>query len=221
MARGKAMKGRPDLQGSLELDAHITVTAAKLFIEHGYEGVSMEQVAVAAGAGKQSLYRRYPNKKAMFREVFTNFLMKDVMERYAEQLAMLTAARSEPAGDSLEQLREIAKMVFDFTLERETVEVFRLFVGERNRFPELKIEIRRMIEIVEDEIMQHIRLAQSAGLIREAPDEHAARGFMALLSEGPLARALLELPSMETSAARDRYFDGAWNVFTDAVRARR
>ena len=39
MARRELKKGRPDLQGSIELDAHLIATAAKLFVDQGYEGV--------------------------------------------------------------------------------------------------------------------------------------------------------------------------------------
>jgi AcrR family transcriptional regulator len=205
----------------MALDAHLTETAARLFIEHGYEGVSMEQVAAAAGAGKQSLYRRYSGKEALFREVFTNNLIREVMARHAEQVALFAASRSLPNKDPLEQLHRIARSLFDFILERKTVEVFRLFVGERNRFPELRTEIRQMVDVVEEEIMQQIRIARSSGLIRKAPDQHAARSFMALICEGPLARALLELPSLEAQAGRDEYFDGAWKAFKDTVGAAR
>jgi AcrR family transcriptional regulator len=50
-------------------------TAARLFAEHGYEGTSMDQVAAAAGAGKQSLYRRYANKADLFNVVFSKYVI--------------------------------------------------------------------------------------------------------------------------------------------------
>ena len=216
MARRELKKGRPDLQGSIELDAHLIATAAKLFVDQGYEGVSMGQIAAAAGAGKQSLYRRYANKEALFKAVFTNFLMKHVMTRAEHNLAMLAQDPTEAEND-LEALHRIARLTFDFMTDRETVEVFRLYVGERCRFPGLKLDIRRMTQDVEDQIARRIRSAQDAGLIREDIDQHAARSFMALLNEGPLVHALMELPSVETEADRERYFEGAWKAFVDSV----
>jgi AcrR family transcriptional regulator len=220
MTRAEIKKGRPDLQGSMELDVHLMETAAKLFVEQGYEGVSMGQIAAAAGAGKQSLYRRYPNKEALFKSVFTNFLMKHVMARAQQNLATLAEQDSPETQSDLEELHRIARLTFDFITDKDTVEVFRLYMAERCRFPELKNEIRRMTRDVESQITRRIRLAQEAGLIRKDIGHHAALGFMALLNEGPLVHALMELPSVATEAARERYFEGAWTAFVDAVAVR-
>lgn len=220
MARAEPKKGRPDLQGSMDLDAHLMETAAKLFVEQGYEGVSMGQIAAAAGAGKQSLYRRYPNKETLFKSVFTNFLMKKVMARSERNIATLAEQDSLESETDLEALHRIARLTFDFVTDKETVEVFRLYMAERCRFPDLKSDIRRMTRDVESQITRRIRLAQAAGLIRDDIGQHAALGFMALLNEGPLVHALMELPSMATEAARDRYFEGAWTAFVDAVGVR-
>jgi AcrR family transcriptional regulator len=220
MARREPKKGRPDLQASIELDAHLMATAAKLFVDQGYEGVSMGEIAAAAGAGKQSLYRRYANKEALFKAVFTNFLMKHVMTRAEQNLALLAAQDSPNAENDLEALHRIARVTFDFITARETVEVFRLYLAERCRFPGLKDDIRRMTQDVEDQIARRIRLAQDAGLVREDIDQHAARSFMALLNEGPLVHALMELPSMESEAARNVYFASAWKAFVDSVGVR-
>jgi AcrR family transcriptional regulator len=217
VARTEPKKGRPDLQGSLELDAHLMATAAKLFIEHGYEGTSMGQIVTAAGAGKQSLYRRYANKEALFKEVFTNLMMKNVMARCAEQMAMFGTETSLNAPNGLETLHLFARQSFNFMLERETVETFRLFVAERNRFPDLKTDIRNMIQGLEDEITRHIRRAQDSGFVRADLDRHISRSFMALFNEGPMVQALLELPSIEEESSRERYFDSAWKTFVDSV----
>ncbi len=220
MARTEPKKGRPDLQGSMELDAHLMATAAKLFIERGYEGTSMGQIVAAAGAGKQSLYRRYANKEVLFKEVFTNFVLKNIIARSGEQLETLGAEGGLDAENGLETLHKIARQSFDFMLEPETVETFRLFVAERSRFPDLKEHVRQMIQGIEDEITRHIRRAQADGLIRTDIDQDISRSFMALINEGPLVQALLELPSLATEENRRRYFDSAWQAFIDAVAVR-
>jgi AcrR family transcriptional regulator len=220
MARAEPKKGRPDLQGSLELDAHLMATAARLFIEHGYEGTSMGQIVAAAGAGKQSLYRRYANKEALFKEVFTNFVMRNIIARSNEQLAMFRDEVCRDHKNGLDALHDIARQSFHFMLERETIETFRLFVAERGRFPELKEHVRNMIRGIEDEITRHIRRAQDTGYIRDDIDRDISRNFMALINEGPLVNALLELPSLETEVGRERYFASAWKAFIDAVAVR-
>jgi AcrR family transcriptional regulator len=216
----RSKKGRPDLQGSMKLDAHLMETAAKLFIEHGYEGTSIGQIVAAAGAGKQSLYRRYANKEALFNEVFTNFMIKKIMERCAEQLATIGPNAGLDDANVLETLHRFARQSFDFMLERETVETFRLFVAERSRFPDLRDQIRQMIQLIENEIARHIQRAQQAGLIRTEVDPGISRSFMALINEGPMVQALLNLPSLETEAGRELYFNSAWKTFIDSVAVR-
>lgn len=220
MARTEPKKGRPDLQGSMELDAHLMATAAKLFIEQGYEGTSMGQIVAAAGAGKQSLYRRYANKEVLFKEVFTNFVMKRIIARCNEQMVMFGSETDLDAPNSLDTLYNIAQKSFNFMLERETIETFRLFVAERGRFPDLKDDVQQMIQGLEDEITRHIRRAQRSELIRTDIDQNISRIFMALINEAPLVQALLELPSISTEELRQRYFETAWKTFIDSVSLR-
>ncbi len=220
MARAEPKKGRPDLQASIELDAHLMATAAKLFIENGYEGTSMGQIVAAAGAGKQSLYRRYANKEILFKDVFTNFVMKNIMERCRVQLLMFDSQDNVDEKDSLNTLHTIALKSFNFMIERETVETFRLFVAERNRFPDLKEQIQQMIEEREEQITKHIRRAQISGFIRPDIDQHTSRSFMALINEGPMIHALLDLPTLSTVENQKIYFDSAWKAFIDSVAVR-
>jgi AcrR family transcriptional regulator len=48
-----------------ETDAAILRATQDLLIEHGFEGMTVEMVARAAGTGKAALYRRWPSKSAL------------------------------------------------------------------------------------------------------------------------------------------------------------
>jgi AcrR family transcriptional regulator len=217
MARTKPKKGRPDLQGSMELDTHLMATAAKLFIANGYEGTSMGQIAAAAGAGKQSLYRRYPNKEALFEDVFVNFIMKKILTRNSDQIRILDREGSREDENGLETLHEVARQSFNFILEQETIDTFRLFIAEQSRFPELNQQVRNMIQAMEENITKCLQKARNSGFIRTNIDQGISRNFMALINAGPLIQALIDFPSLEDEKQRERYFEGAWKTFTDAV----
>lgn len=47
------------------LDHDILAAALELFVEHGVDGVSIEQVARKAGVGKVTVYRRFPTKEEL------------------------------------------------------------------------------------------------------------------------------------------------------------
>ncbi|HVE67443.1 MAG TPA: TetR/AcrR family transcriptional regulator [Solirubrobacteraceae bacterium] len=73
--------------------AQLLEVGARLFTEHGYDGVSMSRVASAAGISKGLLYHYFPGKREFF--VAT-------LEAAADELRNLTVA--DPALPPLEQL---------------------------------------------------------------------------------------------------------------------
>jgi AcrR family transcriptional regulator len=54
--------GRPR---SAEADAAILAAALDLFVELGFDGMSVEAVAARAGVGKTTIYRRWPTKEEL------------------------------------------------------------------------------------------------------------------------------------------------------------
>ncbi|MGD9807545.1 MAG: TetR/AcrR family transcriptional regulator [Deferribacterales bacterium] len=53
----------------MEKQRLILAAAEKLFLEKGYRASSMDSVAEEAGVTKQTVYRYYPSKEELFREV--------------------------------------------------------------------------------------------------------------------------------------------------------
>lgn len=58
--------GRPSAIESQQLDEHVKACALDLFLDHGFDGVTMEAVAKAADITKRSLYARYSDKSQLF-----------------------------------------------------------------------------------------------------------------------------------------------------------
>src|ERR1700680_581194 len=61
--------GRPSLEQAKQLHGRILDAAADLFCERGYGETSIEAIATHAGIGKLTLYRRFPDKAALFQAV--------------------------------------------------------------------------------------------------------------------------------------------------------
>ena len=82
MANGSSIRRRP---GQLRED--IVAAATKLFLESGFDGTSMRDIAAAAGTTQAMLYRHFPGKADLFKEtVLTPF-----QEFVAEFLATVRA----------------------------------------------------------------------------------------------------------------------------------
>src|SRR5277367_1585929 len=61
--------GRPR---SEEIHKAILQTTFDLVLRNGFRAVSVESIAAAAGAGKATIYRRWPNKAAVVMDAFTS-----------------------------------------------------------------------------------------------------------------------------------------------------
>src|ERR1700752_1476437 len=66
-ARRAAVRfGRPPKEFAGEVDARILDAARKVFVERGFEGASIDEIAEAARSGKPTIYARFRDKRALF-----------------------------------------------------------------------------------------------------------------------------------------------------------
>ncbi|HMF23011.1 MAG TPA: helix-turn-helix domain-containing protein [Pseudolabrys sp.] len=63
-----------------EVDERILNAARKIFVEGGFEGASIDEIADAARAGKPTIYARFGDKRALFTAVMT----RDVVARITQ-----------------------------------------------------------------------------------------------------------------------------------------
>jgi AcrR family transcriptional regulator len=73
------------------IDLLVLQTAAKLVLTHGLRAVSIDSIAAAAGVGRMTIYRRWPNKAAI------------VMDAFVARVDPTTLFA--PAANSLESIR--------------------------------------------------------------------------------------------------------------------
>jgi AcrR family transcriptional regulator len=89
---------RHERRDAAEHRQRILEVARHLFAEHGVDAVSMHQIAVAAGIGQGTLYRRYAHKGALCID-----LLQESHERFVEEIASLLAATAtSPALERLD-----------------------------------------------------------------------------------------------------------------------
>ena len=61
--RAKVRRGRPPKELEGEVDERILNAAREKFLERGFEGASIDEIAVAARAGKPTIYSRFGDKR--------------------------------------------------------------------------------------------------------------------------------------------------------------
>jgi AcrR family transcriptional regulator len=90
---------------------HILQAAVRLFGERGAERVSMDEVARAAGVGKGTLYRRYPDKAALCVAVMDACFVE------FERTTLDQLARTRETDSALDQLRAFLGRLVDWVEE--------------------------------------------------------------------------------------------------------
>jgi AcrR family transcriptional regulator len=202
-------QGRPDQQGSEEIFQHILETAARLFVEQGYAATSIEQVAAAAGSGKQTIYRRFTSKEGLFMAVIDS--------RCEALLAAARAAETE-ATDPLAALKATCRTLLDFALLPEKIDFARVLVAELRRFPELAdYATRSGLEPFEDLMKRLLDAAIARGQLRDDDDGQMLHALLGLVTGWPFQKALFGRSMFAGEAERSAYFEGAWRIFIDGV----
>ncbi len=135
-ARVAARCGRPPRELAGEVDERILAAARKVFLERGFEGASVEEIAEVARSGKPTIYARYPNKQALFAAA------------YASARAARTArlASHKPAGMTLdERLTHLGEALLREVLTSEWIGLLRLAIAEAHRFPDLGSSVIKIV----------------------------------------------------------------------------
>jgi AcrR family transcriptional regulator len=101
--------------------------ARKVFMERGYDGASVDEIARAAGASKATLYSYFPDKRQLFAAV-----VQAGCQRHDVSLCRTDADVSVETA-----LHRIAREFAGFVLSPGVLEMFRTCIAEAGRFPEL------------------------------------------------------------------------------------
>jgi AcrR family transcriptional regulator len=181
--------GRPPKELAGEVDARILDAARKIFLELGFEGASIDEIAEVARSGKPTIYARYRDKRALFTEVVTRDILSRITEFKSE---VLTGATIE------ERLTSAAITLVHWGFDR--IALMRLAVAEARRFPDLASNVSRTARDLSTELGVRLlgELAQSdqlSSLPAFAPERLAttARLFLDLVAVPMLLRALFEV----------------------------
>ena len=189
--RAAVRSGRPPKGLAGEVDARILDAARKIFLERGFEGASIDEIAEVARSGKPTIYARFRDKRALFTEVVTRDILSRITEFRSE---VLTGATIE------ERLTSAAITLVHWGFDSDRIALMRLAVAEARRFPDLASTVSGTARDLSTELGVRLlgELAQSdelSSLPAFAPERLAttARLFLDLVGVPMLLRALFEV----------------------------
>lgn len=195
-ARRKAVRfGRPPKERAGEVEERILDAARKVFLERGFEGASVDEIAEVARSGKPTIYARFANKRALF----TAVVMRDVVSRI-EQFATVLPT---DAG-AQERLVTAGVAMLDWALSSERMGMMRLAVAEVRRFPDLASTVsqtarERGIELAARFLGETAQSSELVTLPAFAPDRLATTaGFFIDLVIVPILMQALFRENLES-----------------------
>jgi AcrR family transcriptional regulator len=199
--------GRPTREEAERRHNSLLETAFRLFLERGWEGTSVDEIARQAGVAKGFIYARYPDKAALFVGA-----IKRLME---EAMGRLHVA--EPFPDDIEEgLYQFGRRMLDVVLKPEAVAFHRLFIAEAPRFPDLArhfIARNPARDLIADVIANYV----DRGALTPGDNRMRAEHFAILVVGIP--RMLALMGAREAPAEEDRRLRAAVRLFLDGCRA--
>lgn len=161
--------------------AAVHEAAQRLFLEKGYSGATMDEIASRAGLARRTLYNNYSSKEALFLEIMDDATR--IAEEFADGVRIELA--TEIKQDELEgRLYDLGHRLALGILRPEVIALRRLLVAEARLFPELAA---RYFERAPGRVLQALaagfaRLAETGALSIEDPK--AAAAHFAYLAAG-------------------------------------
>ncbi|VFU09656.1 Transcriptional regulator, TetR family [Methylocella tundrae] len=146
----------------------IAAVAEDVFLERGYAETTMQIIAARAGSSKETLYRHFGSKEAMFSEVVRR-----------RSLRITGGEESELSGRPEKVLLDLALNLLRFLNSADSLCLYRVVVAEAPREPDLgRIFYAQGPGRVLNRITGYLEAATKRGELRCADADLAARLFL-------------------------------------------
>ena len=156
--------------------------AMQVFLEHGYERSSLQQIASLAGVSTATLFKRFPTKASLFEAIVLEFWSKDTQGDKFPQ-----------AGDPWKGLLKIGTDFGNFLRQPHLVALYRVLIAEAPRFPELgKLLTERGKLPYLQRVSDYLQSEVNAGTLDVKDVRRAARQFFAMIADQLFWPAMLQ-----------------------------
>ncbi|MFK7956263.1 MAG: TetR/AcrR family transcriptional regulator [Lysobacterales bacterium] len=200
-------RGRPK---SASKKTQIYRTASDLFLEHGYDGVSMDQVAERAGVSKQTVYSHYASKEALFSACIRNKCADH--ELYDGAL--------DPALPVALVLKNLVGRFNDLFHSDEAIKLKRLLHGHAESNPRLSEIFFEAGPAMMMQSLEHYLQTQVEREVLLIDDiSTAARQLLYMIQGEHLMRATLNVSGGPSDNDNQQYLDACVALFLKAYSA--
>jgi AcrR family transcriptional regulator len=175
-----------------ERDVQLRQRASELFLERGYDGVSLDDLVRDVGGSKTNLYNFYGNKDGLFITVMDQ-MIRDIVQPLQ---SLVLDGLSLKAG-----LRTFAKLLLEVLLQERHLAFQRLVIAESLRHPKIASSwYRNGPKATQAVLESFLRSQRLRGAIRSSTDPaHAAILFHDMAVFDIVSRAMMAIDGGPTS----------------------
>jgi TetR/AcrR family transcriptional regulator of autoinduction and epiphytic fitness len=152
----------------------IVEAAERLFLERGFGAVSMDDLALAAGVARRTLYNQFASKEEIFREMLLGV---------SAQLETALPPGIETQGDVEDVLRLVARMILALHQHPEYLGFLRMVVADSRQFPWIAEEFAAVMDPQTERFVRYLAHLTAMGILDCRNPLLAAHQFMGMLNE--------------------------------------
>ncbi|MFE3944459.1 TetR/AcrR family transcriptional regulator C-terminal domain-containing protein [Streptomyces sp. NPDC059118] len=191
----------------------IMEAATGVFMEKGYSGTSMDDIAKLAAVSKQTVYKHFSDKEKLFSEI-----VLATTDRLDGMIGLVADVPSD--ADTLdENLTRLARQFLTTLTQPQVLQLRRLVIANADIFPELGAAwYERGFERVLATLAATFQRLAEDGLLRIDEPLLAAHHFSGLLMWIPVNQAMFHGGPQHTQADLDHYATAGVRTFLAAYR---
>lgn len=198
--------GRPPLNSEqIPTSSRILQVASQIFMDEGYDAVSMDRVAKACGVTKAVVYYYFTSKSRLFTDCMIQ-TMENVRRRTLDILS-----RDEPLHSRLLTITQI-RMRIDTPLDFNSIMRTSQSVLSDEQIQLMHEAEMRLFDTLADSFAESIE----EGTVRPLDPRLAARLYMALLMLGKSELGRMEPSLRDPDATAARLMDLMWHGIAEA-----
>lgn len=190
----------------------IIAAAREVFLEHGFPGASMDEVAALADVSKMTVYKHFTDKQGLFTAVFTGAIEE------AEESSRSLVDHLGDSTDVEKDLRAFAREHITLVTQPHLIHMRRMIIAEATRFPDLARTWHRAgPERGHAKLAEQLTQLARRGLLRVPDPLLAAQHLNYLILSVPVNEAMFTGRDKPYSRRQlHRYADEAVRVFMAA-----
>jgi TetR/AcrR family transcriptional repressor of mexJK operon len=201
--------GRPTRAEAARRHRDLLATATRLFLEKGWDAVSVDEISRVSGVAKRFIYARYPDKAALFIGALEGFI--------AENVGALHSPAPPPANIEA-GLVAFGLRLLDLALRPDALAFQRLFIAQAPRFPDLaKLFVERNRQRNLGEITRVLAVYRDRGAISGDLELRAEQFFILVVG---IPQRMAMLVGRETPDEETQRLHAAVSLFLDGCRGR-